>query len=73
MSYRNKRSSYDLPSQVFHWLTAVAVTVAFILGPGGFHRLMRQGIDPATRGTPKSNTTPPPWVFRVNILIHKSM
>ncbi len=49
MSYRNKRSSYDLPSQVFHWLNAVAVTVAFILGPGGFHRLMRQGIDPATR------------------------
>lgn len=40
---------YDLVSQALHWLTAVAVTIAFILGPGGFGRLMRQGIDPATR------------------------
>ena len=40
---------YDALSRAFHWLTAIAVTVAFILGPGGFGRLMRQGIDPATR------------------------
>ena len=40
---------YDAPSRAFHWLTAIAVTVAFILGPEGFGRLMRQGIDPATR------------------------
>ncbi|VTU30384.1 hypothetical protein H6CHR_03386 [Variovorax sp. PBL-H6] len=40
---------YDSLSQVFHWGTAVIVTVAFILGPGGFGRLMRQGVDPATR------------------------
>jgi cytochrome b561 len=40
---------YDRLSQVFHWVTAVVVTIAFILGPGGFGRLMRQGIDPATR------------------------
>ena len=40
---------YDRLSQALHWLTAVAATVAFILGPGGFGRLMRQGIDPATR------------------------
>lgn len=42
-------SLYDLPSRIFHWLTAIAVTIAFILGPEGFGRLMRQGIDPATR------------------------
>jgi cytochrome b561 len=39
---------YDATSQVFHWVTAIAVTAAFILGPGGFGRLMRQGVDPAT-------------------------
>jgi len=39
---------YDLTSQAFHWVTAIAVTAAFILGPGGFGRLMRQGVDPAT-------------------------
>ncbi len=46
----NQRSStrYDFLSQAFHWVTAVVVTVAFILGPGGFGRLMRQGVDPAT-------------------------
>lgn len=36
-------------SQAFHWVTAIVVTIAFILGPGGFGRLMRQGLDPATR------------------------
>ena len=40
---------YDVPSRAFHWLTAIIVTIAFILGPGGFGRLMRQGIDPASR------------------------
>jgi cytochrome b561 len=40
---------YDFLSRAFHWLTAIAVTVAFILGPGGFGRLMHQGIDPASR------------------------
>jgi cytochrome b561 len=42
-------SHYDSLSRAFHWLTAIIVTIAFILGPGGFGRLMRQGIDPATR------------------------
>lgn len=42
-------SHYDTPSRVFHWITAIAVTIAFILGPGGFGRLMHQGVDPATR------------------------
>lgn len=40
---------YDALSRVFHWLTAIVVTIAFVLGPGGFGRLMHQGIDPATR------------------------
>lgn len=39
---------YDVLSRAFHWITAIVVTIAFILGPGGFGRLMRQGIDPAT-------------------------
>lgn len=42
-------SHYDPLSRALHWLTAIAVAIAFILGPGGFGRLMRQGIDPATR------------------------
>jgi cytochrome b561 len=42
-------SRYDRLSQVFHWLTAIVVTIAFILGPGGFGRMMKQGVDPATR------------------------
>ena len=42
---------YDALSQAFHWVTAIAVTIAFILGPGGFGRLMHQGIDPATRSS----------------------
>lgn len=43
------RTHYDPLSRAFHWITAVAVTVAFILGPGGFGRLMRNGVDPASR------------------------
>ena len=31
-------SHYDVLSRAFHWVTAIAVTVAFILGPGGFGR-----------------------------------
>ena len=46
---RQSTSHYDAPSRALHWLTAILVTIAFILGPGGFGRLMRQGIDPATR------------------------
>ena len=42
-------SHYDSLSQAFHWVTAIVVAVAFILGPEGFGRLMRNGIDPATR------------------------
>ncbi|MCJ7798943.1 MAG: cytochrome b/b6 domain-containing protein [Polaromonas sp.] len=40
---------YDFLSRAFHWVTAIVVTIAFVLGPGGFGRLMREGIDPATQ------------------------
>jgi cytochrome b561 len=40
---------YDFLSRAFHWITAIVITVAFILGPGGFGRLMRQGVDPASQ------------------------
>lgn len=40
---------YDAPSQVLHWLTAIAVAAAFILGPEHFGRLIHDGLDPATR------------------------
>jgi cytochrome b561 len=46
---QQSKPHYDFLSQAFHWVTAIVVTIAFILGPGGFGRLMRQGIDPATR------------------------
>lgn len=45
---QSTNTRYDFTSQAFHWVTAIAVTAAFILGPGDFGRLMRQGIDPAT-------------------------
>lgn len=41
---------YDLLSQAFHWVTAIAVISAFVLGPDDFGQIMRKGIDPATRG-----------------------
>jgi cytochrome b561 len=40
---------YDAISMAFHWITAIAVLIAFVLGPGGFGRLVHQGIDPGTR------------------------
>lgn len=36
MTCSNKRSFHDLSSQFLHWLTALTVTIVFILGPGGF-------------------------------------
>jgi cytochrome b561 len=42
-------SPYDPLSRAFHWLTAIVVVIAFILGPEGFGRLMHDGLDPATR------------------------
>lgn len=49
MSPKSTLKIYDLPSQIFHWVTAVIVIVAFFLGPGDFGRILRDGIDPATR------------------------
>jgi cytochrome b561 len=49
MNLQQSTVRYDPLSQAFHWLTAVAVIVAFILGPGGFGRLMNEGVDPASR------------------------
>jgi cytochrome b561 len=49
MTEQSASQRYDAVSKTLHWLTAVAATVAFTLGPGGFGRLMRQGIDPGTR------------------------
>jgi cytochrome b561 len=46
---QKSKSHYDALSLAFHWVTAIAVTIAFILGPEGFGRLMRNGVDPATR------------------------
>ncbi len=40
---------YDLPSRAFHWLTAIVVTIAFILGPEHFGQMMHRGIDPASQ------------------------
>jgi len=40
---------YDSVSILFHWITAIAVVIAYILGPEHFGRLMHQGLDPATR------------------------
>jgi cytochrome b561 len=39
---------YDPLSRALHWLTALAVSIAFVLGPEHFGRLMHNGIDPAT-------------------------
>jgi cytochrome b561 len=40
---------YDPLSRALHWITAVAATIAFILGPSGYGRLLRNGVDPGTR------------------------
>ena len=40
---------YDSFSVALHWLTVFLVVGAFILGPEGFGKLTRQGLDPATR------------------------
>ena len=46
---QNNSGQYDKLSKAFHWITAVAVAAAFILGPGDFGRLLHDGIDPGTR------------------------
>jgi cytochrome b561 len=40
---------YDFFSRLLHWLTAIAATTAFVLGPENFGRLIHDGVDPASR------------------------
>ncbi len=42
-------TQYDNLSKAFHWITAIAVAIAFVLGPSDFGRLLHDGIDPGTR------------------------
>ncbi|MBA4218145.1 MAG: cytochrome b [Methylibium sp.] len=49
MAHPTSSPRYDPISRALHWLTAIAATVAFILGPGGFGRLVHDGVDPGTR------------------------
>jgi cytochrome b561 len=42
------KTHYDPISRLFHWITAIAVVAAFVLGPEHFGREMEQGMDPAT-------------------------
>ena len=42
-------SQYDFLSRASHWVTAIVVIIAFVLGPGDFGQIMHKGIDPATR------------------------
>lgn len=46
---KNNLNQYDKLSKAFHWITAITVTIAFVLGPGDFGRLLHDGIDPGTR------------------------
>lgn len=46
---QNQPGQYDKLSKAFHWITAITVVAAFVLGPGDFGRLMHTGIDPGTR------------------------
>lgn len=49
MNARTPATVYDPLSRSLHWLTALAVLGAFVLGPEHFGRQMRDGLDPATR------------------------
>ncbi|MEY4753345.1 MAG: hypothetical protein RJA44_1020 [Pseudomonadota bacterium] len=59
---------YDPLSRAFHWLTAIAVAVAFVLGPEHFGRLMHQGLDPATRSDIVWHETLGVFVFGLTLL-----
>nr|WP_256490317.1 cytochrome b/b6 domain-containing protein [Ideonella oryzae] len=49
MTSASSTQHFDPVSRAFHWLTAIVIVAAFILGPEHFGRLMRDGLDPATR------------------------
>jgi cytochrome b561 len=46
---QNNSDQYDKLSKAFHWITAITVVIAFVLGPGDFGQLLHDGIDPGTR------------------------
>ena len=46
---KSNNGQYDRLSKAFHWLTAIAVLAAFVLGPGDFGQLTHSGIDPGAR------------------------
>lgn len=46
---QKKSDQYDKLSKAFHWITAIIVVIAFILGPDHFGKLLHNGIDPGTR------------------------
>lgn len=46
---KNNSDQYDKLSKSFHWMTAITVVTAFILGPDNFGELLRDGIEPSTR------------------------
>lgn len=45
----SKRDRYDAFSMTLHWLAAIAVVAAFVLGPEDFGRLVDRSVDPGTR------------------------
>lgn len=49
MTTHQARTRYDKLSQLFHWLTALAVVSAFALGPGDFGDFVEAGGNPASR------------------------
>lgn len=46
---KSKSDQYDAFSKALHWITAIMVFAAFLLGPGDFGHLIDSGIDPGTR------------------------
>lgn len=46
---QNHLHPYDGLSKAFHWVTAIMVVAAFVLGPEHFGRLLRSGVDLGTQ------------------------
>jgi len=51
-----------------HWLSAVAVLIAFILGPGDFGRITHAGVDPGTRSDILWHETLGLFVFVITVV-----
>lgn len=59
---------YDAFSMILHWLSAVAVVLAFALGPGDFGRLTHEGLDPGLRADIRWHETLGMAVFLLTLL-----